>query len=133
MSSVWRLYVKSLTQGQTQSEIATQSDLAQTTVSRWLSGSYAPTEAAKVAAFARGYGRNVLEAFVAAGMLTEREAVGGLTDESRLLLKRVTRAARAEDQSVVAPTVEVAEEELYDEPSAAEPERRDEGEGDEHA
>jgi transcriptional regulator with XRE-family HTH domain len=59
--------------------VANRSGVNQTTVTRWLNGSR-PRDPAKVAAFARAYPGHttVLEAFVAAGFLTEKEAQQGL-------------------------------------------------------
>lgn len=42
-----------------------------------------------LAALARAYGRNPLEAFVVAGLLEQREAEGGLDADSIAMLKRV--------------------------------------------
>ena len=55
----------------------------QATISRWRSGKAAPDEAAPVAAFAKAYGRDVLEAFVAAGLLELEDAGRGLSKYSR--------------------------------------------------
>ena len=83
---LWAVYVLDLADGRTQSEVAELAGTNQTTVGRWLSGSKVPTDAAHVAKIARAFGRNPLEAFVAAGMLDEDEAGRGLSDESRARL-----------------------------------------------
>lgn len=63
-----------------QEAVARRTGVNQTTVSRWLSEACPPSNAAKVAAFARAYPGHttVLEAFVAAGFLTREEAQKGL-------------------------------------------------------
>lgn len=69
-----------------QSEVAERTGLAQGTISKWQTGESVPDKAAHVASFARAFGRDVLEAFVAAGHLREAEAGRGLTPESRAYL-----------------------------------------------
>lgn len=57
--------------------------VSQPTVSRWLRGeASAEIKPANVAAFATAFGRAVLEAFVAAGLLTIDDVGPGLDDES---------------------------------------------------
>lgn len=71
----WSTYVKRMTRGQTQQQVADQAKVAdQTTVGRWRRGTTSPKDPAVVAAFAQAYGAPVLEAFVAAGFLTREEA-----------------------------------------------------------
>lgn len=68
----WWSYVKSVAQGDTNATIAKKVGISAPSVSRWQGKNSAdPTTAA---AFARAYGRPVLEAFVAAGFLTADEA-----------------------------------------------------------
>lgn len=57
-----------------QIDVARRTGIDQTTVSRWLNGERRSITSQSVAKFARAYGRPVLEAFVVAGFLTEREA-----------------------------------------------------------
>lgn len=73
----WRTYVRQVIGDDRQSEVARKTGVDQTTVSRWLAGDVSGTRrisSQSVAAFARGYGRPVLEAFVIAGFLTAEEA-----------------------------------------------------------
>lgn len=84
--TLWSLYLLHIADGGTQVEIGKAVGTTQVTISRWLTKGLVPTSAPMVAAVARAYGRNPLEAFVAAGMLEEDEAGRGLTDESRHLL-----------------------------------------------
>ena len=86
-TDLWLRYVAVLTPGMTQDEISKKAGVSQGTISRWINGRKLPTEAAKVAAFARGFNRNVLEAFVVAGMITLHEAERGLDSEARAFLR----------------------------------------------
>lgn len=67
----WPEYVRATTED-INSEIARRIGISQPSVSRWFRGSL--PDPATAAAFARAYGRPVLEAFVAAGFLTAQEA-----------------------------------------------------------
>jgi transcriptional regulator with XRE-family HTH domain len=69
----WWDYVQQVTEGASQIDIAKKVDISSATVSRWKTNA-AAGDPAPVAAFARAYGRPVLEAFVAAGFLTAEEA-----------------------------------------------------------
>lgn len=71
-SNIWWEYVRSVAGPVKQQEIAARADIDQSHFSRWKAG-HAPT-VGMVAKFARAYGVNVLEALVAAGMITEAEA-----------------------------------------------------------
>lgn len=84
--TLWSLYLLHIADGGTQVEIGKAVGTTQVTISRWLKKGLVPTSAPVVASVARAYGRNPLEAFVAAGMLEEDEAGRGLADESRNLL-----------------------------------------------
>jgi transcriptional regulator with XRE-family HTH domain len=79
--SAWSKYVKRIKDGSTQAEAAAAAGIDQATMSRWLHGGK-PGEALRVAEFARAHPESttVLEAFVAAGFLTEAEAREGLGD-----------------------------------------------------
>lgn len=74
----WREYVQRVIGEDSQSEVSRRTGIDQATVSRWLSAERATAgrqiTSQKVAAFARGYHRPVLEAFVVAGFLTADEA-----------------------------------------------------------
>lgn len=111
----WWTYVEAHAQGDRQVEIATKVGVDQTMVSRWKAGKTSP-QPEPVAAFARAYGRPVLEAFVAAGFLSAEEAgarvvvMGGDTlddyDDLELLdalrhryIERVTRDGHLDDES----------------------------------
>lgn len=78
----WRDYVTRVIGEDRQVDVAQRTGIDQTTISRWLS--HRPNEAPprispqSAAAFARGYGRPVLEAFVIAGFMTTEEA--GITE-----------------------------------------------------
>lgn len=94
--NLWAKYVREVSAGATQSDVAAKCEppVNQSTVGRWLRGDYAPTDAATVAAFASGHGRNVLEAFVAAGMLDEADAGAGLPESSRAYLESLRRRSQ---------------------------------------
>lgn len=90
----WWEYVEQISGGISQSAIGERMGMSQSAVGRWKTSS--PTPAA-VAGFARAFNRPVLEAFVAAGFLTEEEArltqvPADLTAvESDLLLAEIRR------------------------------------------
>jgi transcriptional regulator with XRE-family HTH domain len=67
----WWDYVSRITKGDSQTAIAERTGLSQGGISGWRTKAPKPET---VAAFARGYDRPVLEAFVAAGFLTAEEA-----------------------------------------------------------
>lgn len=90
VNDTWIRYVRTVIGEDTQTRAGERTQLGQTTIGRWLNGAKAPTEAAKVAAFAQGYGRNVLEAFVAAGMLSEEQAGAGLPKSSVWFLRSLS-------------------------------------------
>lgn len=68
----WWDYVKRHSAGAVNSHIAEAVGITPSSVGRWGKGS--KPDPAQAAAFARAYGRPVLEAFVAAGFLTAAEA-----------------------------------------------------------
>lgn len=82
---MWRSYVELMTGDRTQAEVAEATGVDQTTVSRWRrgEGKGAP-DPASVAAFCRGFDRNPLEGFVAAGLLE----VGDVGDQALSLASR---------------------------------------------
>lgn len=67
----WIDYVRSTAGSDKNAAIAYKSGVTEATVSRWSKSAPKPDS---VAAFARAYGRPVLEAFIAAGYLTPEEA-----------------------------------------------------------
>lgn len=69
--STWWEYVTQVGGGASQAVIARRTNLSPATVSRWQGSEPHPRN---VAAFALAYGRPVLEAFVAAGFLTDEQA-----------------------------------------------------------
>lgn len=74
--TTWWQYVQKISGGESQRQIAARLGLSPSTVSRW---DETPARADNVAAFAREYGRPVLEAFIAAGVLTYEEARATIT------------------------------------------------------
>lgn len=82
-------YVRRITGDTTQKEIADRTGVNQTTISRWLRATNDPSHAGNVAALAIEYGRNPLEAFVAAGLLELDVALRGLDQDSLDLLAEV--------------------------------------------
>lgn len=70
----WQDYVDGLV-GEMPNRVASaRSGVTEATISRWRSGGIKSPDARQVAAFARGYDRPVLEAFIAAGFLEPEEA-----------------------------------------------------------
>jgi transcriptional regulator with XRE-family HTH domain len=69
----WARYVRRISGGAGGSEIEKKTGIRQSNISRWLNEGTIP-QPAQAAKFAQSYGANVLEAFVAAGFLTEEEA-----------------------------------------------------------
>jgi|GEM_PF-3536581 len=72
----WWTYVQEVTNGAAQEKVAQKVGVTGPTVNRWQKSAPKPET---VAAFARAYGRPVLEAFVAAGFLTPDEARADVT------------------------------------------------------
>lgn len=71
MPTAWATYVERVTGGASQSAIADKAGLSQSAVNRWHTSTPKPET---VVALARAYDRPVLEAFVAAGFLSEDDA-----------------------------------------------------------
>ena len=69
----WSQYVRRITRGQTQTQIAERSGVAQTNIGRWLRGDPGMPRAESVVALARAYGQPPTEALVAAGYITAPE------------------------------------------------------------
>lgn len=67
----WWEYVQRIAKTNSPSEIGRRTGIGQSSIGRWDSSSPKPES---VAAFARAYGRPVLEAFIEAGFLTKEEA-----------------------------------------------------------
>lgn len=93
--SMWAAYLEAVSGEDTQTDIANRLGIAQSTVSRWLDGRTVPTNSAVVAKFAQVYGRNPIEAMVAAGMLDLITAGAALTDDDRKFLRRVGATNRS--------------------------------------
>lgn len=68
----WWMYVRKHCGGDTNTRIAELVGITPSSVGRWGKGS--KPDPSQAAAFARAYGRPVLEAFIAAGFLTPEEA-----------------------------------------------------------
>lgn len=109
----WARYVRRISGGVGGSEIEKKTGIHQSNISRWLNDGTTP-QPAQAAKFAQSYDANVLEAFVAAGFLTEEEAGmpprpdtdfytiveedNGLTEQAKIHLKNqygLLRAASA--------------------------------------
>lgn len=69
--SSWWSYVQRVSRDASQQAIAERTGIGQSSVGRWKTSEPKP---GNVRAFALSYGRPVLEAFVAAGFLNQREA-----------------------------------------------------------
>lgn len=70
----WREYILRVAEGDSQKEISRRTGVDQGTVSRWMNPKPGSTIGPEnVKKFARGYSREVLEAFVAAGLVTKDE------------------------------------------------------------
>lgn len=74
MSNLWADYVLRVTAGMTQSAISQATGVAQTAISRWIRGDDVLPRAEKVVEFARALDQNPVEALIAAGYLTAKEA-----------------------------------------------------------
>jgi transcriptional regulator with XRE-family HTH domain len=71
--TTWATYVARVARTDVSTEIAKATGINQSSIYRWLKEEATPTTA-HAARFAQIYGRNVLEAFVAAGFLSAEEA-----------------------------------------------------------
>lgn len=101
MNTLWQQYVSAVLGEDNQSDAAKKTRVNQTTLGRWIRGEVRPTNAANVAAFAQDYGRNVLEAFVAAELLDEASASKGLSDLDRAFLRKMRRRVSSGADAVV--------------------------------
>lgn len=101
-SNLWQAYVVRIVGDDTQTRASERTKIGQPTIGRWINGQNIPTEAAKVAAFAQGYERNVLEAFVAAGMLTEEQAGKALPALSVMLLRSLSDPSPSVEPAIAA-------------------------------
>lgn len=96
--NLWSLYVRQLLANSghdRESDFLRGLTVQQGTFNRWKNGEKVPTNPAAVALFAKECGRNVLEAFIAAGMLTRKEAGRGLPASSARFLDSLTGDAPA--------------------------------------
>ena len=73
MSNTWTEYVRRIAGATTQADIAIRAGVAASNVGRWQRGEPGSPRGENVAAFARAFGRPVIEAFAAAGFCTEAE------------------------------------------------------------
>lgn len=94
MDTMWAKYVIHLVGDEHWKVTRDRGGVSQGTISRWRNSELLPDKAAVVAYFARAYGRNPLEAFVAAGMLTMDEARTAIDPESVLLLETLAGKRR---------------------------------------
>lgn len=91
-AETWQEYVRRIMDGDTQTEAAARTGVSQRTISNWLSGvgsgesGQRRPEAENVAAFATGYGQDVLVAFVAARLLTVAQTQGLVKVQGRLIV-----------------------------------------------
>lgn len=93
----WEAFVRNTIGTDQQKQAAVRAGIDQSAISRWLKTG-TPGTAENVAAFARGYNRPVLEAFIAAGFLTEKEAKArpaGRPDFSQLSNDELLELVRA--------------------------------------
>jgi transcriptional regulator with XRE-family HTH domain len=70
----WQEYVRRVSGGLTQVEIAVKTGIAQSNVGRWLRGEPGAPKAESAVALARAFNQPPIEALVAAGYLTAEEA-----------------------------------------------------------
>jgi transcriptional regulator with XRE-family HTH domain len=85
-TGIWPAYIEKVSGTTSRRDIARASGVSPSAISRWFTGDTQPTDAGNVAAIAIAYGRNPVEAFVAAGLLDLHDAAKGLTrSEVRLL------------------------------------------------
>lgn len=92
MNTLWADYVATVIDGLSQKQVERDTGIAQTTIGRWLKaeGKKSP-QPVEVAKFAQTYGHNVIEAFVAAGLLTEEDAGRGISDDQLAFVKRIEK------------------------------------------
>lgn len=99
VDGLWAAYVTRFGEGMTQRQIGEKAGVDQATAGRWVRGEKVPTEAAVVARLAQGFGRNPLEAFVAAGFLSLDEVGRGLEKESADLLRTMMKSIEARQEA----------------------------------
>lgn len=77
----WREYILRVAEGDSQKEISRRTGVDQGTVSRWMNPKPGKVTIGpeSVKKFARGYSRDILEAFVAAGLVTQDEVGVGIS------------------------------------------------------
>lgn len=83
----WAEYMRRVTDGATQVQIAERTGIEQSSISRWRQGRNTP-RAELVVAFARAYDRNPIEALIVAGYLNRDEV--GVTIELETSLSAVS-------------------------------------------
>lgn len=89
-ASQWPAYVEKVSGTTSRKAISDASGVHPSSVSRWFNGATQPTDAGNVAALAVAYKRNPVEAFVAAGLLELKDAIGALTPDEVALLAEVS-------------------------------------------
>jgi len=72
----WSEYVRRITRGHTQAQIAAKADVAESNVGRWMRGERGQPRPDNVIALARAFGQCPAEALIAAGWLTEQDLAG---------------------------------------------------------
>jgi transcriptional regulator with XRE-family HTH domain len=69
----WPEYVRRVTRGHTQAQIAKKSGVAESNIGRWIRGEHGQPKPDNVLALAKAFGQPVVEALVAAGYLSADE------------------------------------------------------------
>lgn len=92
--TLWGAYVAHIAPDARQQDIADAIGVNQTTISRWLRGEKTPDEAGIIAALARHYDKNPIQAFVAAGVLTVADAGAALSFDELAELEGLERRIR---------------------------------------
>lgn len=88
----WWKYVQTHARGESNAAIAKRLSISASSIGRWVNGGVDPVRAAD---FARAYERPVLEAFVAAGFLTEAEA------KARIVIDKTAGAHSLSNEELV--------------------------------
>lgn len=122
----WAQYVTEVSGGEVNRVIAQKIDLTEPSVARWRNGATKVPDAMAAARFARAYGRPVLEAFIAAGFITEAEAgarpagrpsVADLTDDQ--LLEEISGRLRGRKAGEEPPALRIAARTTGQEPGTS--------------
>lgn len=92
----WPRYLELVSGTTVRKAIGKAAGVSESAASRWLNGETRPTNAVHVAKFAQTYGRNPLEAFIAAGLLSIEQASKALDLDARRMLREVEVSAGSE-------------------------------------